>query len=250
MLVCLFLISRGNPKSLSALADEIWVEAIKELLSQFKLQENNTARLVAHGYRQDEGVGLSDNVLCNQFARITKALKTPFWHCLFSWALQSIIIDDQKCIFVWQHQCSQRGICPTPVSEFEDPAHPNKVYNMSKALYTTLLHQVQASSVFYGEGILKILMQRIQDDSMGKDEEGEDVDCTHLYRFQVTPKFTHLHALSKGSLVKYAGYTMIEDPLQEMSISWHKPSFLAMPERTLTQSDYLRSNRPWSRNQM
>ncbi|GJS99574.1 uncharacterized mitochondrial protein-like protein [Tanacetum coccineum] len=74
--------------------------------------------------------------------------------------------------------------------------------------------------------------------SLGKDEEGEDVDV-HLYRsmigclmyltasrpdimfvvclcarFQVTPRFL-IYMLSKGSLVTMLGTTMIEDQLQE-----------------------------------
>ncbi|GJY60266.1 hypothetical protein Tco_0460923 [Tanacetum coccineum] len=32
--------------------------------------------------------------------------------------------------------------------------------------------------------------------SLGKDEEGEDVDV-HLYRFQVTPKVSHMHAVKR-----------------------------------------------------
>ncbi|GJR63855.1 putative ribonuclease H-like domain-containing protein [Tanacetum coccineum] len=88
MLDCMFLISRGTKGQVSlALADESWVEAMQEELLQFKLQEvwvlcdlpegkrvigtkwvfrnkrdergtiiKNKARLVAQGYRQEEGV--------------------------------------------------------------------------------------------------------------------------------------------------------------------------------------------------
>ncbi|GJX41484.1 putative ribonuclease H-like domain-containing protein [Tanacetum coccineum] len=55
---CLFacFLSQEEPKKVSqALADESWVEAMQEELLQFKLQENK-ARLVAQGYRQEEGV--------------------------------------------------------------------------------------------------------------------------------------------------------------------------------------------------
>ncbi|GJR60108.1 putative ribonuclease H-like domain-containing protein [Tanacetum coccineum] len=49
---------KEEPKKVSqALADESWVEAIQEELLQFKLQDVwNKARLVAQGYRQEEGV--------------------------------------------------------------------------------------------------------------------------------------------------------------------------------------------------
>ncbi|GKA70518.1 putative ribonuclease H-like domain-containing protein [Tanacetum coccineum] len=120
---CLFacFLSQEEPKKVSqALADESWVEAMQEELLQFKLQEvwvlcdlpdgkrvigtkwvfrnkrdergtiiKNKARLVAQGYRQEEGVDY-DEVFA-PVARI-EAINT-FMHLHLSWALQSISMD-------------------------------------------------------------------------------------------------------------------------------------------------------------
>ncbi|GJZ57636.1 putative ribonuclease H-like domain-containing protein [Tanacetum coccineum] len=130
---CLFacFLSQEEPKKVSqALADESWVEAMQEELLQFKLQDvwvlcdlpdgkrvigtkwvfrnkrdergtiiKNKARLVAQGYRQEEGM-MSKMLL---YGNITEE------------------------VYVKQPP------------GFEDPAHPNKVYRVVKALYG--LHQ-------------------------------------------------------------------------------------------------------------
>ncbi|GJV58657.1 putative ribonuclease H-like domain-containing protein [Tanacetum coccineum] len=136
MLVCLFL-SQEEPKKVSqALADESWVEAMQEELLQFKLQEvwvlcdlpegkrvigtkwvfrnkrdergsiiKNKARLVAQGYRQEEGVDYDEM--------------------------------DVKSAFLYGNITEEVYVKQPP--GFEDPAHPNKVYRVVKALYG--LHQ-------------------------------------------------------------------------------------------------------------
>ncbi|GJV75317.1 putative ribonuclease H-like domain-containing protein [Tanacetum coccineum] len=140
---CLFacFLSQEEPKKVSqALADESWVEAMQEELLQFKLQDvwvlcdlpdgkrvigtkwvfrnkrdergtiiKNKARLVAQGYRQEEGVDYDE--LFAPVARI-------------------------EAIRLFLAFASFMGITPPG---FEDPAHPNKVYRVVKALYG--LHQ-------------------------------------------------------------------------------------------------------------
>ncbi|GKA40157.1 putative ribonuclease H-like domain-containing protein [Tanacetum coccineum] len=134
-----------NPKTISqALKDESWVEAMQEELLQFKLQQvwilvdlpfgkkaigtkwvfknkrdersivvKNKARLVAQGHRQEEGIDY-DEVFA-PVARI-EAIRLAF--------LYGTIEEE-----VYVHQ---------PLG-FVDPAHPNKVYKVVKALYG--LHQ-------------------------------------------------------------------------------------------------------------
>ncbi|GJY19726.1 putative ribonuclease H-like domain-containing protein [Tanacetum coccineum] len=131
---CLFacFLSQEEPKKVSqALADESWVEAMQEELLQFKLQDvwvlcdlpdgkrvigtkwvfrnkrdergtiiKNKARLVAQGYRQEEGM-------------------------------------DVKSAFLYGNITEEVYVKQPP--GFEDPAHPNKVYRVVKALYG--LHQ-------------------------------------------------------------------------------------------------------------
>nr|GEW51842.1 putative ribonuclease H-like domain-containing protein [Tanacetum cinerariifolium] len=71
---------------------------------------------------------------------------------------------------------------------FVDPKFPNKVYKVVKALYG--LHQAPRAC-------MKTTSTRIQTQKpLVKDEEAADVDV-HLYRFQVTPKTSHLHAVKR-----------------------------------------------------
>ncbi|GJT39369.1 putative ribonuclease H-like domain-containing protein [Tanacetum coccineum] len=253
------------------------VEAMQEELLQFKLQEvwvlcdlpngkrvigtkwvfrnkrdergtiiKNKARLVAQGYRQEEGVDYDEM--------------------------------DVKSAFLYGNITKEVYVKQPP--GFEDPAHPNKVYRVVKALYG--LHQaprawyerlstfllkhgyrikglIDKTPVFIkkdrrdyhvGTGLqvkqsnggiflsqdkyVKDILNKFDfrtikpastpieaHKSLGKDEEGEDVDV-HLYRsmigclmyltasrpdimfavclcarFQVTPKVSHLHAVKR-----------------------------------------------------
>nr|GEZ11203.1 hypothetical protein [Tanacetum cinerariifolium] len=71
---------------------------------------------------------------------------------------------------------------------FVDSKFPNKVYKVVKALYG--LHEVPRASVKTAS--ISIETQK----PLVKDEVVDDVDV-HLYRFQVTPKTSHLHAVNR-----------------------------------------------------
>ncbi|GJV26699.1 putative ribonuclease H-like domain-containing protein [Tanacetum coccineum] len=194
---CLFacFLSQEEPKKVSqALADESWVERLQEERLQFSLQENK-ARLVAQGYRQEEGVDYVE--VFAPVARI-EAIRL-FWHLHLSWA--SLSISGFKSAFL---------MATSRKKKYKDK-YVNDILN--KFDFRTLsqpIHTIEA---------LK---------SLGKDEKGEDVDV-HLYRsmigclmyltasrpdimfavclcarFQVTPKVSHLHAV-KRIFSDYAG---------------------------------------------
>ncbi|GJS46075.1 hypothetical protein Tco_0596196 [Tanacetum coccineum] len=104
---CLFacFLSQEEPKKVSqALADESWVEAMQEELLQFKLQEDERgtnyqepkARLVAQGYRREEGVGLRELGVCT----VAKKLKQS---TLFALIFHSFIVSlmDVKSAFLY-----------------------------------------------------------------------------------------------------------------------------------------------------
>ncbi|GJS09506.1 retrovirus-related pol polyprotein from transposon TNT 1-94 [Tanacetum coccineum] len=159
------IIGKKEPKKVSqALADESWVEAMQEELLQFKLQEvwvlcdlpegkrvigtkwvfrnkrdergtiiKNKARLVAQGYRQEEGVDY-DEVFA-PVARI-EAIRLFFGNLPLSMGFMSIRWIVQKT-FLYGNITEEVYVKQPP--GFEDPAHPNKVYRVVKALYG--LHQ-------------------------------------------------------------------------------------------------------------
>ncbi|GJS13317.1 putative ribonuclease H-like domain-containing protein [Tanacetum coccineum] len=135
-----------EPKKVShALADESWVEVMQEELLQFKLQDvwvlcnlpigkrvigtywvfrnkrddrgtmiKNKARLVAQGFRQEEGVDYDE-----VFAPVARIE-----------AIRLFLAFAPFMGFI---------VYQMDVKSFEDPAHPNKVYKVIKALYG--LHQ-------------------------------------------------------------------------------------------------------------
>ncbi|GJW41407.1 putative ribonuclease H-like domain-containing protein [Tanacetum coccineum] len=150
---------------------------------------------------------------------------------------------------------------------FEDPAHPNKVYRVVKALYgryqapeamiegdicryrymleDIILGSTKSSMVKDFEDLLQKRNSRrgergkvgwrehtpFEAQSLGKKfEEGEDVDVHILLDFKVTPKgFSSTCSFTvRGTML---GTTMREDQLiRRMVSSWKKTSFLAMQE--------------------
>ncbi|GJX33822.1 putative ribonuclease H-like domain-containing protein [Tanacetum coccineum] len=316
---CLFacFLSQEEPKKVSqALADESWVEAMQEELLQFKLQEvwvlcdlpegkrvigtkwvfrnkrdergtiiKNKARLVAQGYRQEEGVDYDE-----VFAPVARIEAIRLFLAFASFMGFIVYQMDVKSAFLYGNITEEVYVKQPP--GFEDPAHPNKVYRVVKALYglhqaprawyerlstfllkhgyrrgaidktlfikkdrrDIMLVQVYVDDIIFGStkssmvkdfedlmqkefkmssmgeltfflglqvkqttaGIFLSQDKYVKDilnkfdfrtikpastpieahKSLGKDEEGEDVDV-HLYRFQVTLKVSHLHAVKR-----------------------------------------------------
>ncbi|GJR19387.1 putative ribonuclease H-like domain-containing protein [Tanacetum coccineum] len=155
---------RKEPKKVSqALADESWVEAMQEELLQFKLQEvwvlcdlpegkrvigtkwvfrnkrdergtiiKNKARLVAQGYRQEEGVDYDE-----VFAPVARIEAIRLFLAFASFMGFIVYQMDVKSAFLYGNITEEVYVKQPP--GFEDPAHPNKVYRVVKALYG--LHQ-------------------------------------------------------------------------------------------------------------
>ncbi|GKD34378.1 ribonuclease H-like domain, reverse transcriptase, RNA-dependent DNA polymerase, partial [Tanacetum coccineum] len=325
---CLFacFLSQEEPKKVSqALADESWVEAMQEELLQFKLQEvwvlcdlpdgkrvigtkwvfrnkrdergtiiKNKARLVAQGYRQEEGVDYDE-----VFAPVARIEAIRLFLAFASFMGFTVYQMDVKSAFLYGNITEEVYVKQPP--GFEDPAHPNKVYRVVKALYglhqaprawyerlstfllkhgyrrgaidktlfikkdrrDIMLVQVYVDDIIFGSTKSSMVKdfeerrQRIQDEfngtikpastpieahkSLGKDEEGEDVDV-HLYRsmigclmyltasrpdimfvvclcarFQVTPKTIKLQGgCSKGD--QYLGRRLVSWQCKKQTI--------------------------------
>ncbi|GKB52433.1 putative ribonuclease H-like domain-containing protein [Tanacetum coccineum] len=158
------IIGKKEPKKVSqALADESWVEAMQEELLQFKLQEvwvlcdlpegkrvigtkwvfrnkrdergtiiKNKARLVAQGYRQEEGVDYDE-----VFAPVARIEAIRLFLAFASFMGFIVYQMDVKSAFLYGNITEEVYVKQPP--GFEDPAHPNKVYRVVKALYG--LHQ-------------------------------------------------------------------------------------------------------------
>ncbi|GJW23173.1 putative ribonuclease H-like domain-containing protein [Tanacetum coccineum] len=163
---CLFacFLSQEEPKTISqALQDESWVEAMQEELLQFKLQKvwvlvdlpygkkvigtkwvfrnkrdersivvKNKARLVAQGFRQEEGIDYDE-----VFAPVARIEAIRLFLAFASYMGLTIYQMDVKSAFLYGTIEEEVYVHQPP--GFVDPAHPNKVYKVIKALYG--LHQ-------------------------------------------------------------------------------------------------------------
>ncbi|GKA08342.1 putative ribonuclease H-like domain-containing protein, partial [Tanacetum coccineum] len=157
-------ISLKEPKTISqALKDESWVEAMQEELLQFKLQQvwilvdlpfgkkvigtkwvfrnkrdersivvKNKARLVAQGHRQEEGIDYDE-----VFEPVARIEAIRIFLAFASYMGFTVYLMDVKSAFLYGTIGEEVYVHQPP--GFIDPAHPNKVYKVIKALYG--LHQ-------------------------------------------------------------------------------------------------------------
>ncbi|GKB92637.1 putative ribonuclease H-like domain-containing protein [Tanacetum coccineum] len=146
-----------------ALQDESWVEAMQEELLQFKLQKvwilvdlpfgkkaigtkwvfrnkrdersivvKNKARLVAQGFRQEEGIDYDE-----VFAPVARIEAIRLFLAFASYMGFTVYQMDVKSAFLYGTIEEEVYVHQPP--GFVDPAHPDKVYKVIKALYG--LHQ-------------------------------------------------------------------------------------------------------------
>ncbi|GKB68945.1 putative ribonuclease H-like domain-containing protein [Tanacetum coccineum] len=162
LLAC--FLSQEEPKNISqSLQDESWVEAMQEELLQFKLQKvwilvdlpsgkkaigtkwvfknkrdersivvKNKARLVAQGFRQEEGIDYDE-----VFAPVARIEAIRLFLAFASYMGFTVYQMDVKSAFLYGTIEEEVYVHQPP--GFVDPAHPNKVYKVIKALYG--LHQ-------------------------------------------------------------------------------------------------------------
>ncbi|GJR39140.1 putative ribonuclease H-like domain-containing protein [Tanacetum coccineum] len=162
LLAC--FLSQEEPKNISqALQDESWVEAMQEELLQFKLQKvwiliNLPSRkkaigtkLVAQGFRQEEGIDYDE-----VFAPVARIEAIRLFLAFASYMGFTVYQMDVKSAFLYGTIEEEVYVHQPP--GFVDPAHPNKVYKVIKALYG--LHQAprawyETLSSFLIEVVLK-----------------------------------------------------------------------------------------------
>ncbi|GJZ87332.1 putative reverse transcriptase, RNA-dependent DNA polymerase [Tanacetum coccineum] len=195
---CLFacFLSQEELKRVSkALSDPAWVEAMQEELLQFKLQKvwilvdlpkghraigtkwvyrnkkdemgiivRNKTRLVVQGHTQEEGIDYDE-----VFAPVARIEAIRIFLAYASYMGFMVYQLDVKSAFLYGQIEEEVYVCQPP--GFEDPDHPDKVYNVVKALYG--LHQAP----------------RAWPDIMF-------VVCA-CARFQVPPKTSHLLAIKR-----------------------------------------------------
>ncbi|GJV55240.1 putative ribonuclease H-like domain-containing protein [Tanacetum coccineum] len=153
-----------EPKTISqALQDESWIEAMQEELLQFKIQKvwvlvdfpygkkvistkwvfrnkrdersivvKNKARLVAQGFRQEEGIDYDE-----VFAPVARIEAIRLFLAFASYMGFTVYQMDVKSAFLYD--TIEEEVYAHQPPGFVDPAHPNKFYKVIKVLYG--LHQ-------------------------------------------------------------------------------------------------------------
>ncbi|GJR28955.1 putative ribonuclease H-like domain-containing protein [Tanacetum coccineum] len=136
LLAC--FLSQEEPKNISqALQDESWVEAMQEELLQFKLQKvwilvDLPSGKKAIGTKWEEGIDYDE-----VFAPVARIEAIRLFLAFASYMGFTVYQMDVKSAFLYGTIEEEVYVHQPP--GFVDPAHPNKVYKVIKALYG--LHQ-------------------------------------------------------------------------------------------------------------
>ncbi|GJT60309.1 putative ribonuclease H-like domain-containing protein [Tanacetum coccineum] len=231
---CLFacFLSQEEPKKVSqALADESWVEAMQEELLQFKLQEvwvlcdlpegkrvigtkwvfrnkrdergtiiKNKARLVAQGYRQEEGVDYDE-----VFAPVARIEAIRLFLAFASFMGFLVHRSVSRVLLIWQP--SQKKVCKT-ASGFEGILIIQTGYELSRHFMA-----LTSSPKSMKEDRDIMLVQEYVDDII--------FGYTMSSMISSTQRFFTLHAVKES----------LEINFRRMSIFGRKTSFLAMQEK-------------------
>ncbi|GJV90738.1 retrovirus-related pol polyprotein from transposon TNT 1-94 [Tanacetum coccineum] len=140
------------------------------------------ARLVAQGYTQKEGINY-DKVFA-PVARI-EAIRLFLAYALFKdFAVYHM---DVKSAFLYGKIEEEVYVCQPP--GFEDPDFIDRVYKVEKALYG--LHQAPRACLQMSR--LEAYHEQLKDFAQGCKMVEEVV--VHMYRYQINPKVSHLHAV-------------------------------------------------------
>ncbi|GKC63131.1 putative ribonuclease H-like domain-containing protein [Tanacetum coccineum] len=185
----------------------------------------NKTRLVAQGFRWEEGIDYDEF-----FAPVVRSEATRLFLAFSSFMGFPVYQMDVKSAFLYG-TIEEEVYVHQPLG-FVDPAHPNKVYKVIKALYG--LHQAPRawyetlSSFLLKNGFRRVYVKQqpdgifisqdkyvtdilkkfdfysikiattpiVSNKPLIKDKDGVDVDV-HVYRFQVTLKASHLNAVKR-----------------------------------------------------
>nr|GFA24503.1 hypothetical protein [Tanacetum cinerariifolium] len=110
-----------------ALTQSCWIEAIQEELNEFERLENK-ARLVARGYRQEEGIDFEES-----FALVARLEAICIFLAYATHKNMVVYQMDVKTAFL--NGNLREEVYVSQPDGFVDPDNPNHVYKLKKALY-------------------------------------------------------------------------------------------------------------------
>nr|GEV84841.1 hypothetical protein [Tanacetum cinerariifolium] len=110
-----------------ALTQSCWIEVMQEELNEFELLENK-ARLVAHGYSQDEGINFEES-----FAPVARLEAIRIFLAYAAHKNMFVYQIDVKTAFL--NGNLQEKVYVSQPDGFMDQDNPNHVYKLKKSLY-------------------------------------------------------------------------------------------------------------------
>nr|GEV08912.1 hypothetical protein [Tanacetum cinerariifolium] len=112
---------------IDALTQSCWIEAMQEELNEFERLENK-ARLVARGYRQEEGINFEES-----FALVARLEAIRIFLAFVAHMNMAVYQMDVKSAFF--NGNLREEVYVSQLDGFVDPDNPNHVYKLKKALY-------------------------------------------------------------------------------------------------------------------
>nr|GEW66658.1 copia protein [Tanacetum cinerariifolium] len=112
---------------IDALTQSCWIEAMQEELNEFERLENK-ARLVSHGYRQEEGIDFEES-----FAMVARLKAIRIFLAYAAHKYMVVYQMDVKTVFLSGNLWEE--VYVSQPDGFVDPDNPNHVYKLKKALY-------------------------------------------------------------------------------------------------------------------
>ncbi|GJT98230.1 retrovirus-related pol polyprotein from transposon TNT 1-94 [Tanacetum coccineum] len=126
-----------------ALTQSCWIKAMQEELNEFERLE---ARLVARGYRQEEGIDFKDS-----FAPVAR-LEAVQIFLVFA-AHKNMIVYQMDVKMAFLNGILREEVYVSQLDRFMDPNNPNHVYRLKKALYgkgkDILLIQIYVDDIIF-----------------------------------------------------------------------------------------------------
>ncbi|GJZ15387.1 retrovirus-related pol polyprotein from transposon TNT 1-94 [Tanacetum coccineum] len=161
-----------------ALTQSCWIEAIQEELNEFERLEldelggflKNKARLVARGYRQEEGINFEES-----FAPVAKLEAITIFLAFVAHMNMVVYQMDVKTAFM--NFNLREEVYVSQPGDFVDPNNPNHVYKLKKALYG--LKQDPSRIENYCLTLVNSGYSMWRNPKQDEDKEGKAVDPSH-----------------------------------------------------------------------
>nr|GEU79172.1 retrovirus-related Pol polyprotein from transposon TNT 1-94 [Tanacetum cinerariifolium] len=172
-----------------ALTQSCWIEAIQEELNEFERLEldelggilNNKARLVSHGYRQEEGIDFEES-----FAPVVRLEAIRIFLAFVALINMVVYQMDVKTEFLNGNQ--QEEVYVSHPNGFVDPDNLNHVYKLKKALYglkqaPRSIYALESLKKYGFESCDLVDTPMVEKSKLDEDKEGKAVDPLHYCGF-------------------------------------------------------------------